>query len=328
MAEVKDNKTKFYIGQPRPNEAVLGQLEKGSSIIKGASTPMASPIGGKQIIANRSIVWGIRLDANGNKPKDGVKLQPNDKNYRGKVDFNVKWGTDGGMPITTRYKSGSASIDYDYQVLQLGMKRFEDDLEDNYLDLPMGEYVLFDSEEAKKLMLLTHHENIDSVCRNPDVINGSIRLVKSFESKKEQVVMIDKEFQAVKIVQDATTFDHLVVLKTIMSDKVDIRYDESDETSLFENIILWVKQNAEPFLECIQAYNIRVSDVIEKFRSYKAFDYTTDGKLMGGQDKKEILVTGIDAKGEAMIDYLFENRMEPEVFDAINKMTVIAQKFK
>jgi hypothetical protein len=325
---LSEGKKKFFVGQPRPKDAILGQLENDRATIKGISEQLGSPIGGKQIIPNRSIVWGIRLDKDGRKPKDGSKIQAIDKNYNGKVDFSGVWGTEGGIPITTRYKSGCTSIDYDYQVLQLGMPKFENDTEENYLDLPFGEYVIFDSEEAKQLMIETHHENIDSICKNPEVLNGSIRLVKSFESTKDQVKSINREFEATKIVNEATTFEHLKVIQHILATKKDIRYDESDEVNLYESILLYARQEPDTFLGCVKTYDIRVSEVIEKFRSYKAYDWTTDGTLKGGQDKKELILNGIDAKGEDMVQYLFDNRMQPEVFDAINRMTVIAQKFK
>lgn len=320
-----EKKKKFFVGQPRPADALLGRLENDNATIKGFAEP-CNAIGGMQIIPNRSVVWGIRLGKDGKKPVD--KLQANDKAYSGKVDFNVKWGAEGGMPITTRYKSGSGSIDYDYQVLQMGMKKFEDDLEDNYLQLPFGENVIFDSEEAKQLFISTHHENIDSICKNPDVSNGSIRMVKSFESAKEQIKNIDKEFEAIKMVREASTFEHLLVIRNIIADKKEIAYDESDETSLFENIMLWVKQNSALFLECVQSYDGRVSDIIERFRSFKAYDWTTNGRLMVGQDRKELLLDGIDAKEEDMVKYIFDFRMEPRVFEAVNKMIIIAQKFK
>lgn len=320
-------KMKIFVGQPRPNEALLGRLENDNATIKGAFE-QCNPIGGMQIIANRSEVWGIRLDKSGNIPKE--KLQPNDKAYNGKVKF-AKWGTEGGMPITTRYKSGSASIDYDYQVLQMGMRKFEDDreVEDNYLHLPFGENVIFDSEEAKQEMLSTHHENNDSICRNPNgTMHGSLRMVKMFESPKEAVKNLDKEFEASKIVREATTFEHLLVLKTIVSDKKDIQYDESDERTLYENLLLYAKQHASTFLESVKGYDGGVSDVIEKYRSFKAYDWTTNGRLLFGQDKKELLLEGIDAKGEDMVQYLFDSRMKPEVFNAINRMKVNAHKLK
>jgi hypothetical protein len=324
MSLLKEKKIKIYVGPVRPSDALLGRLENDNATIKGFAEPCNS-IGGMQIIPNRSIVWGIRLDKEGKRPKD--KIQPNDKGYSGKVEF-VMWGTAEGMPITTRYKSGSPSIDYDYQVLQMGMPRFENDIEDNYIQLPFGENTIFDSEEARQLFLTTTHECVDSICKNPDITNGNIRIVKIYESPKEEVKLLDKEFEAQKIVRAATTFDHLMVLKTIVSDKHVVKYDESDETTLFENILLYAKKNAPEFLGSIQAYNGRVSDVIEKFRSYKAYDWTTNGRLMGGRDKKEILVDGIDAKGEDMVQYLFDSRMEPAVFDAINRMIVMAQNFK
>jgi len=324
-----EKKMKIFVGPVRPADALVGRLENDNATIKGYAEPCQA-IGGMNIIANRSIQWGIRLDKDGSDPslkKYGDRLQPNDKRYTGKVKF-FKWGTEGGIPITTRYKAGCTSIDYDYQILQLGMRKFEEELEDNYLHLPFGEYSIFDSEEAKQLFLSTHHENQDSPSRSPEVMHGSLRMVKTFESTKSQVKSIEKEFEAIQIVKDAKTFEHLKVLQLILSEKTEIKYDESDETSLFENILLYAKKSAPDFMASVKAYEGRVSEVIERFRSYKAYDWTTNGRLMGGQDKKEILVDGIDAKGEDMVQYLFDFRFEPTVFEAIQKMILIAQKFK
>lgn len=322
-------KKTFFVGQPRPADALVGRVENDNATIKGYAEPCQA-IGGMNIIANRSKVWGIRLDKDGNDPsikKEGERLQPNDKRYTGKIKF-VKWGTPGGIEITTRHKAGCDSIDYDYQILQLGMRKFEEEIEDNYLHLPFGPLTIFDSEEARQTMLETHHENIDSICRSPEVINGSLRMVKVFESTKSEVKNITKEFEAIKIVNDAKTFEHLKILQIILSEKTEIKYDESDETSLYDNIVLYAKKNANDFLASVKAYEGRVSEVIERFRSYKAYDWTTNGRLLGGLNKKEILLDSIDAKGEEMVQYLFDYRFEPSVFEAIQKMIIIAQNFK
>jgi len=44
--------------------------------------------------------------------------------------------------------------------------------------------------------------------------------------------------------------------------------------------------------------------------------------------KKEILLQDVPAKGEDMLQWMFDNCLDPVVFEAIEKLTLISQKFK
>jgi hypothetical protein len=317
---------KIYVGDTRGSDAMLGYLQPDgmNSVIKGSTQP-AQQFGGFSIFANRSQCWGRRILEEGKVPEK--RVEPTDEKYEGKIEW-MKWNAPGGYPITVRYKNTCASIDYDYQVIQLDMPKFENDLEDNYMQLPFGENTLyFDSEQAKIDFLRIHHENEDSIYKSPNSTGGQFRDVKLFDTQKQDVKAMDEWFEAIKIIKDANSYEKLKVLKIILGKKL-IKEDESNENSLYENLMLYAKEDSKGFMDALNTYKRKVSDIFEKAKSYKAIDTTKHGVIVIGQEKREEMFTNIPAKGEAMIDWVFKNSLEPEMFEAIDKLGHISNKFK
>lgn len=319
---------KIFVGDARPADAQLGYLEMntGNTIIKGTAKP-AQPIGGFAVFANRSISWGRRL-VKGKPAEDDRRVQPTDKDYTGQIEW-MEHGAEGGYPITVRYKQACSTLDYDYQITQLNMLKFQEDIEDNYLQMPFGENnIFYDSEAVKAEFFKIHHENDDSVSKNPNAVGGMWHEIKLFDTTKQEVKKIDTWFESASLIKSCETHEKLNVLKGILGKKVQIKEDADDQNSLYENLQLYAKEKPDDFMGSINTYKRKVSDLISRCQSYNAFDLTKNGVIRVGQTKMEDLLTEVPEKGEAMLDWMFQNCLQPVVFAAIDKLIHISQKFK
>lgn len=319
---------KIMVGS-RESKAYVGYLEmnQGNTITKGELLA-AQPIGGFAIFPNRTVCWGRRIIANRKWSPEDAQVQPNDPAYRGEVKW-MKWGEKGGMPIVARWKMGIGSLDYDYQVLQLQQPEFKDDEQGAYMQIPFGENsIFFDTEELKAKFLEIHHENSDSIYKSPNAEGGMWSEVKAFDTTKQEVKEVDLQFEAVKIIKEANTFEKLKVLKEILSAKKVISYNEGDENSLYDVLIIYAKGDPDFVIKTIQEYKNNVSKKFSYALSYKALDLTKDGHVALIQPEKKLLLSDIPAKGEDMLRWMEENSLLPEVHTAINTLIHLSEKFK
>lgn len=335
---MSSNQFSIWVGGDRPADALIGHLESGNSTIKGASMK-AQSIGGMCMFPNYFQAWGRRV-INGDVPKkyvDGTErtvVNVNDNDYKGEIEW-LPTNDKNGYIIHGRYSKGQATLDYHYQINRLGLSKTSEDkngAEDAsfYVELPFGENVVFPlNDKAWAEMLLVHPMNSDSGSRMPDSEGNMYRVVKQFNSKKEELKILDKEFEAYAFVKNASTdFKSMEVLKEIMSRKHEIIYDKKDENSLFDSLAFYAKQKPVDFLESIAYYKANASEVIEKARAFSIFETSKDGELsVKNQLKIEHLIT-IKGKGEAMIESLFESSMTAQGFEAIRKLEGIVSKLK
>ncbi|HLA59531.1 MAG TPA: hypothetical protein VK622_12245 [Puia sp.] len=332
---MSSEKYKLMFGGTPDNEVILGNLEKGSAVIKGKShrTKFRK---GNCVFPNRTEGYGRRLiqvkDAKGSTttvaPEE--RIDASHKDYYGKVEW-LPWNAPGGYPIEARLKTSCSSLDYQYQVNRLGLKRMEDDLDGNYLQYASG-YQEFDVKTEGMVVefLKIYFMNEDAVSKNPDSDSGfsMFKEVKEFNSKEYAAREVDATFDAVKIVKDASSFEKLKVLKTVLSRVTEITYNVAEENSLYDALILYASKQPKKLLEAVQEYKMEVSKLIEKGKAFNAFDLTVNGTIAVTQPKKEVLMTEAAGKDEEMLQWLFESCMEPEIFDAISKLNVYSQKFK
>lgn len=327
-------KYKLMFGGNADNEVSLGFLEKGNAVIKGPETKTKFRKG-NVVFPNRTEGWGRRML----QKKVGEKItyvqaderiDSSHKDYTGKIEW-MPWGKEGGYPIEARYKAGSSTLDYQYQITRLGMKKMEDDLENNYLQYASG-YQEFDLESDGILceFLRIYFLNEDSECKNPNSENSlfMFREVKEFNSQEYAAKEVDLAFDAVKYVKEANSIEKLKIFKIVLSKVTDIAYDVAVENSLYENLVLFASKQPKKFIEAVDQYKAQVSELIEKGRAYNAFDCTLNGTIVILQPKTETLIDDVDAKGEDMLQWLFENCLEPRVFEAIEKLNLYSQKFK
>ncbi len=324
-------KYKLMFGGSPDNEVILGSLEKGSATIKGKEhrTKFRK---GNCVFPNRTEGWGRRVltDKEGKELPTKERIDASHKDYNGKIEW-LKWNDPKGYPIEARYKPNSSSLDYQYQITKLGMKTLENDLENNYLQYPSG-YQEFDLESNGQLceFLRIYFLNEDSVSKSPDNESSffMFKEVKTFDTKEFAAKEVDNVFEAVKLVKEANSFAKLKVLKDVLASVTEITYDLSKENSLYESLVLYAGKQPKEFTAAIQKYKGEVSQLIEKGKAYNAFDLTLNGTIVVTQPKKEILFEGIDAKGNDMLQWFYENCMEPEVFEAVSKLNLYSQKFK
>jgi hypothetical protein len=318
---------KINVGS-RENKAMIGYLEKGgmSSIVKGATVP-AQQLGGFVIFPNRSIAWARRLIKG--KPVPGRLIQPTDVDYSGEVEF-MDWGAEGGNPMVIRWKYSCSTLDYDFQITRLQLPKFEQDENGCYLELAYGENKLFyDSEPLKIDFLKQHYQNGDSKSKSPNASDAMWWEVKRFDTTKQEVKAMDYMFEAMTIIKRSATFAHLKVLQAVMATKKTITYEPTKEESLYDGLVLFAKEQPDVFMAAIDLYKIKVQEIFAKAVSFKAIDVTKDGVIAVTQPQKEILFSDIpDAKGEAMIEWVFVNALEPKVHEGIDKLFHLSAKFK
>lgn len=324
-------KYKLMFGGNPDNEVSLGFLEKGNAVIKGPETKTKFRKG-NVVFPNRTEGWGQRL-VKGKDGKDAPaaeRIDASHKEYNGKIKW-MKWGDEGGYPIEARYKAGSSSLDYQYQITRLGMKKMEEDLENNYLQYASG-YQEFDLESDGILceFLRIYFLNEDSESKNPNSENSlfMFKEVKEFNSQEYAAKEVDLSFDAVKYVKEANSMEKLKVFKMVLSKITDITYNVAEENSLYESLILYASKQSKKFLDAVEQYKKQVSELIELGKAYDAIDCTLDGTIVVLIPKKEILIEDVDAKGENMLQWLFDNCLEPRVFEAIEKLNLYSQKFK
>ena len=87
----------------------------------------------------------------------------------------------------------------------------------------------------------------------------------------------------------------------------------------------YANTNPIEFNKYIEDYKYEVNNLIEIGKSHEIFDTTKNGVINFGADgavKKVTLLDGIPSefKGELMLQYVYENCLEPKVVTAINKL--------
>lgn len=327
------DKYKIFAGGKNSNadgsdtsEVLVGFLEKGSSITKG-QTAKAHWKRGDCVFPNMSQAWGARVVKAGVIPEK--RVQVSDPSYHGEVMW-LPYGHEKGYMIDVRYKRASSSLDYQFQILKGGLPPYEKDVENNYIKIFSGlnEYD-FSTEKTFIEFLQISHMNENSGSKMPSAEGAMYREVKTFDTKKQQVKEIDLAWECVAVVKDCKTFEDMVALKNILSSVVELTFDAGDETGLYDALTLFAKNKSTEFVKAIQSYDKNVSELIEKGKAYDVFDVSKAGVISITQPEKAILFDGIEgAKGEEMLSWLFDHRMEHQVFSVIEKLNIYSKNFK
>jgi len=337
-AQTVDEDAEFGYIQPSNIQINLAGVEnpKGQSIIgtnPKDTTTKAKIRRGNVIFPNPIMGWGRRLIRNSKgeiiTPKESIDVT--NREYHGDIDW-LKWGDHNGHAIEARYIRNSTSLDYQYQVTRQGLKSKDVDEENNYLIYPSGlKEFNYDTEELLIQHLKIHQNNESSEYRNPDSAFpvSMFREVKSFNVQDVQVKEIDFRFDAGKLIREANSFEKLKVLKSVLErSRSEIVYDETKENDLYETLILYAESSPKQVINTVRDFKADVSKLIELGRAYNAFDCTLNGTIWMTNPSKELLIEDVDAKGDDMLQWLFDNCLEPRVFNAIEKLNLYSQKFK
>lgn len=318
---------KIFVGNAdAPKVIHAGNIGPGKTTIKnGESIIELGFTGGDESFPNYWEAYARRT-INGKHEIDGVPVDITNPKYTGELEF-LDSKQPGGMIVHCRYVKGVNSLDYLYQVNRLNIISKEKDEQNLMIILSRGEHEIDPAKDAMyALAIKVHPMNTNSKNRTERYKNSMYKEVSLMDTNVKEVKEIQSEYQAMKIVNEsATSFAKLKVLHTVLSAEKEIPYNKSDENELFSTLVRYAKQSPEEVLRLVRKYKEDTTSVIEKTKSFNAFDTATNGTLKVGLIKKEVILDGLDVKGEAMIQYLFDNCLEPKNYDAINTLHQLSQ---
>lgn len=324
--DILQEEFKIMVGPSRGSEALIGKLEKGQATISGQYRK-APPFNGYVMFPNYIQAWGRRV-IDGKVP-EGTRVEVNDLKYQGEIEW-LKNDDNDGYLIYARYVPGQSSLDYQYQITRLGLPNIKNDEENAYRRLSYGEISIVPSKDkAWATFIQIHYMNQDSLAKMPTAEGNMWRMVKVLDTKKTEAKEIDEAFKAVSIVKEcADSFKKLDVLRIVIEKRHVLDYDKTDETSMYDALILYANDKASEFMASVDDYKRNVSEVLSLSESFEVIDMKNKGELVALKPNKDILLTGIPAKGDKMIEWLFERCFNPDVHEAIEKLNQIVSKFK
>lgn len=320
---------KIFVGLPR-GKAVIGFLERGDRTRLAADSEAydVTDFPGKEMFPNLFNAWGRRIAVDKEGKRKSGNADPNDLEYKGDIEF-LENGDSAGSLIKCRYVAGHRTLDYNFQVMRLGLPKANtpESIEYNYLSVEKGETEIPISDTAYAMMIKIHPMNRDSICRGQNVINHQWHEINELDTEKIMATAIDAEFEAISMVKSAATSGKKlnILFNMIGGDSV-IKYDKSDEGTKYEGMVVFAKQNPNVVHKAVKQFKEEVQSVIAKGESYEAFDLSVKGvvKVKKGETKV-VLLTDIPATGKNMLTWIWENAMEPNVFDAYGKLVSYAE---
>jgi hypothetical protein len=280
---------------------------------------------------NLSQSWGVRLDKEGKVPSKTLK--PFDTTeYGGKIKF-MKWGADGGVPITTRYLKGYDTLDYEYQKLALKTDElFQGNDDIAVIEMKTGENVITD-EPVYILHLQNHRFNRDSKSRNPqDKINWVFHEINEEDEKARRTSFITTKGKAISIVSDVALGGEECLLNLFRAVQ-GIVYEEVNKGNAFEVLNKAADVYPAEFLAHVEDYRKTVSDTISKLDAAKMIDLTIKGNV-SCKDKitdqaPRLILTGLPKKSEhELASYLVENCFAEKESNCILELIKISSNIK
>lgn len=328
-------KESYLIEAGSPNRAETverGELEKGSGqTIKRGETIQTMLKRADIGIPNWTEAWAVRLDKDGNIPKEPLDVKSPD--YKGQIK-ELKWGDAKGCMVICRFLKGYNTIDMLYQniVLNANLNIREDDptsADDFYLRLQSGDNI-YDVESNKYLiqMYRVHYMNESSVSKSPESMKSMFREVTEEDTQQKDVKSYSTKFEALKIVNEAAEDNTLSKLKNLLTIVQQLGTEEPKDNDLFRYISMLADTQYDLFLSKINEYKKNLSNVVEKAKSYKAIDLTKDGVIVAGVTKLELIGEGVPGKKDGMIDWLMQNFLDQKAWEIIFKLKQITDNLK
>lgn len=319
---------KIMAGRERRGTATTAFLDKNGQI-KGEEKEVEVRVG---IIGipNGTEAWGIRLNAKGEIPKD-KRLNVDDNEYTGRIEW-VKWGDTRGTLIQARYVPGCHTLDREYQKLRL---RVEVKDQDEFAALITMQHGYNEYDETTKEVLIQmfkiHHYNRTSKFRNPDQDGEMFEELEEFDVAKQETVDLDNKTECLMLVRAASSNpDQVKVLFEIVRGLELKGVNKEDTNDVYKQLKVFADQAPDVFFGRVKTYKAKVSEVVEKARSFKILDLTQEGKIVAtdAKGKRDILIEQVPGKKDEMIEWAFDNFLEPRVFDGIDKLQAITDKLK
>lgn len=322
----------------RPETIERGVLEKGlgQSTLSGATIQVLNKraeVG----VPNWTEAWGVRLNAAGEIPKDKdgnvIRLDIKDTAYKGQIK-ELKWNDPNGCLIVCRFLSGYNTLDQQYQDVVLGAKdSIREDSEAAadafYLRLASGDN-WYDPESDRYLvqMLRIHYMNETSVFRNPKSQNYMFREKNFDKIDTEQSKTLNAKFESLKIVNESAKDNTLAEIRNLKGILGAILNQDVKDEDLYRYLSMIADTKPAEFLNEINQYKKKVSDIFEKAKSWNILDLTKDGMIAAGETKKELIGSDIPGKKEGMLDWVFENYLNEKAYEIVQRLKTITDKLK
>jgi len=307
------------VGRERIEQGYSGTLDRTTHQPVKKEEVMI-PVGGYFIPAT-SVAWGQRL-IDGKPRANKTTISATDMDYKGEIKF-LAWGDPNGERILTQFIEHCSSLDKVYQEKRLNLVPSN---EESSIQLAQGENRFnFDSDETRIQFLKITAMNKNSQSKDPK-IEGSvfIEVSEKYKYNEKDVDTIEKKHAATKLVLDnADKADNLKALFTIMGGKDSFKdvNDPRNSLQIYPALLRFSENNAPLFNASIEKYKRKVSELFMKGESYQLFDYTMDGTIsISINGKKKEVLAGIDAKGDAMKDWVLLNYYEGRVYAAMENL--------
>jgi hypothetical protein len=323
----------IQVGKEKPAEAIISHADKKTGNPVGEQMTTFIRVGA-HLIMNTAVVWGRRIirGMDGKVKEHQSDIEYHTPGYKGEIEF-LLWGADGGYAITIRYLPQSRSLDLEYQnnVLRIIVK--DDQWTHIRLDAGQNKFDL-KKDEVKVAFLRVCPANMNSISKNPDPeIKGyQFYEITDEHVDKTSIKMIDRSVEASSLVKNYSNKPtELRNLFKSMGKREE--FGNTDELSsdgqIYKALYEFAYQYPEAFFYLLEYYKQAIEDDFGKAKSYGALDLTKDGHIAIEINNKKILVfSNVQAKGEAMTDWVKENFVEEEVFKAIQIFKTHVSKLK
>lgn len=310
-----------------PKKVLFGTLERGNSAFKNGEAVVESDyIGGDILFPNFWYAHGRRIN------ERGQVVEVSDPTYKGEIEFLQPNDPDGYL-IECRYIQGFNSLDYQFQITKGLQIKKEEEKGNIPFKFERGIHLIDPVKDKMLALALKVHAYGDSSFKRNDYNTNFYEEVKEYEVRKTAATSIDIKFDALKIVKEASyDFGKLKVIKSVVSKYREINYDERNENTLYDSLLIFAEDNPEEFMKCIREYKESVGELIDISESNNIFDTTKKGVISFGTDiKKEVLIDKVPSQytGKLMTQYLLDECLNENVANAIQKLKeVINKNFK
>lgn len=315
----------------RPETVDRGVLEKGlgQGTTSGEVVKVMTPRGAIGI-PNQTDAWGVRLDADGNVPKD--KIDVRDPKYRGQIKA-LKWGDPDGSLIKCRYLKGYGSIDMLFQDIVLNAKDYVAASQDTEASADVAMLFMqsgdnfYDAETDKHLiqMLQVHYMNKDSESKNPEHESYQYRELHTDSVDENDVKNLDDKFEATRIVKEAANDNSFQQLKNLYSIMDGLAEMDLKDNQLYPSLYSLAEKQHTKFLDRVAEYKKNVSMTFQLLESYEAIDYTKNGTIAAGIKEKNIIAEDLPAKGQTgIVGWVLSHFLTPQANDIAVKLKTIA----
>ena len=330
----------IQVGNNKPQQVIVAHPDKYGRP-SGDQFEHYKTVGVHQI-GNTIRVWGRRVI----KEKDGKCRTTLDNGspidvltpgYQGEIEF-LPWEAEGGYSVQCRYlRDMSRSLDYEYQdvVQKIKLDPNRPKEGDALINLKAGENKFDNKKDALLIQFLkVHPQNRESKSKNP---NPEVKGYSFFEITDEHVdsiaiKQVETSIEAGNIVKNlANDIGKLRNLFDIMGKREEFGDVNrlSGDLQIYLTLLDYSTRYPEDFMSLVNGHKREMQENFEKAKSYKALDISKDGHIafIDGA-KPQLILSNAKGKGEKMLDWMIENYLDEEVYNATQIFKKLVDKLK